>query len=271
MSNDLVQRPLTGEDAAVSRLKSSCGTALTISQSTSGEWILAPSSDLRPEQLRHGLAGLDDALKGGPQDRIRNAIVELLGACDRPPSIDEESAAARTIALLQMAWEYPIDVIENACREWRRIPNYGRWWPAEQDLRAQCEKLVKARRDLRDQASHLLRAMESHERAGGGERGPIPRGSTLAFVMAVEETHGRDFVKSWLSSRSCAFTDDTIYTIGLAVERLQQRCSGYLEKYGVKVKKCMEVTREFYEDVDRSGVRFEAKPRKKKAWKEDRA
>lgn len=136
---------------------------MTISQALSGDWILAPASDLTAAQLRAGLRALDEELKGGPQKPIGAAILELLGATDRPPQLSDVEAVARTQALKQMAWDYPIDVIQNACRNWRRVPSKGRWWPTEQDLRAQCEPLFASRRALRTSAANLLHNLEVEE------------------------------------------------------------------------------------------------------------
>lgn len=113
--------------------------------------------------LRQAIADLDEELRGGPKDMIAAAIMELLGATDRPPQLDEEKAAARVVALRNMAWDYPIDVVQRACRNWRKVPNYGRWWPAEQDLRAQCEPLHADDRALRNKAAQLLNNLEAEE------------------------------------------------------------------------------------------------------------
>lgn len=138
---------------------------MTIHQALSGDWILAPASDLTSAQLRAGVQALDENLKGGPQKQIGAAILELLGATDRPPQLSEAEAVARTQALKQMAWDYPIDVVQNACRNWRRVPSKGRWWPTEQDLRAQCEPLFASRRSLRNKAAQLLTNLEAEELA----------------------------------------------------------------------------------------------------------
>lgn len=136
---------------------------MTIHQALSGDWILAPASDLTGSQLRAGLRALDEELKGGPQKPIGAAILELLGATDRPPQLSDVEAVARTQALKQMAWDYPIDVVQNACRNWRRVPSKGRWWPTEQDLRAQCEPLFASRKSLRTSAANLLQHLEAEE------------------------------------------------------------------------------------------------------------
>jgi len=109
------------------------------------------------------VADLDEDMRGGPKDLIAAAIMELLGATDRPPQLDEEKAAARVVALRNMAWDYPIEIVQAACRNWRKVPNYGRWWPAEQDLRAQCEPLFAPARALRNKAQELLMNLQAEE------------------------------------------------------------------------------------------------------------
>ena len=136
---------------------------MTVHRALNGDWILAPANDLTSEVLREAIRDLDQELAGGPKDLIAAAIMELLGATDRPPQLDEEKAAARVVALRNMAWDYPIDVVQAGCRNWRRVPNYGRWWPTEQDLRAQCEPLHADSRALRNSAAELLKHLEVEE------------------------------------------------------------------------------------------------------------
>jgi len=138
-------------------------TSLTVHQSISGDWILAPANDLSSRALSQAVNELDQSLAGGPTQQINMSIVELIGATDRPPQLGDEEAVARVHALKQMAWDYPIDVVINACRNWRRVPNKGRWWPTEQDLRAQCEPLFAPARALRNKAQELLMNLKAEE------------------------------------------------------------------------------------------------------------
>jgi hypothetical protein len=225
-------------------------SSLTIRRSTSGDWSLIPSDDLSSSELRAGIDALDELLSAGPKQRISAAILELLAATDRPPSLADTPALARREALKQMAWDYPIDVVEQACRDWRKVQNFGRWWPAEQDLRALCEKIAKPREHLRRAAVALASSIEAQERRGSRARNHTPFGRTDKFYSAVMESHGPAFCKSWLSHRTCEFSEDTIYTIGLAVDRLTQKCGGLLKMHGVKLERCEEVTKRFYADED---------------------
>lgn len=227
-----------------------------ISRSTSGAWNLTPTDDLRASELGAGLIALNKLMAIGPKQKIAAAIIELLAATDRPPSLSDTAALARREALKKMAWEYPINVVETACRDWRKVQNFGRWWPAEQDLRALCEKIVKPQKQLRDEAESLLRFLKRREeQAQSGSvrnsRGNQPFGRTLAFVNDCMASHGPPFIRSYLTHRTCDFTEDAIFTMGFVAERLNQRAGGLLSKHGVKVVVCPDVTARIYDDEDR--------------------
>lgn len=192
---------------------------------------------------------LDDMLAAGPKKRISAAIIELLAATDRPPSLGDAAAVARTEALKQMAWDYPIDVVETACREWRKVQNFGRWWPAEQDLRALCVKIAKPHMQFREEAASLLRFMERREQGASRQRSAQPHGKTLAFFNDCMASHGPAFCRSWLG-RTCDFSDDTIFTLGISVDKLHTAAGGLLTKHGVKVVRCPHTTERVYADED---------------------
>lgn len=231
--------------------------------STTGEWTLTPASDLTAAAMRQGIEAFDEAMQGGPQNAINLAVAELIGATDRPPQLGDEAAVARVAALKQMAWEYPLDVIQDACRQWRRVPNYGRWWPTEQDLRAHCEAFVKSRRDLRDQAARLLSALEANEQPASNrerQRSLQPRGQTKAFVDRVREhPHlGHPFVRSYLSDMTCDFTEDAIFVAySTQVERIRQRCADLLREFpGVKIIHDRQTNERCNRDQDAMGNTF---------------
>lgn len=81
-------------------------------------------------------------------------------------------------------------------------------------------------------------------------RTPSPRGATAAFVAAAKAKHGAPFVASWLSGRTCRFTDTTIFTLGLSVDKLRQCCERDLVKHGVTVKMCPDVTEGLRREID---------------------
>lgn len=222
-------------------------------QTTNGAWSLSPGSDLSANDLRAAIAKMDAApeFEAGPETAIRNAIFELISVTSRPPSIDDAKEIAYQEALCKALWDYPIDVVVLACENWRRIPGQGRWWPTEQDLRAQCDMLVKPRKELRDEAASLLRMLERREQGGRkySERSSQPHGRTLAFFNDVMASHGPAFCRSWLG-RTCDFSDDTIFTLGISVDKLNTAAGGLLTKHGVKVARCEHTTKRVYDDED---------------------
>lgn len=132
---------------------------------TSGDWILSPSNDLTSELLGEAIASLasSEAFHAGPEARIAAALLRLVSVTARPPSLDDGNGEAYQDALCKALLEYPIDVVELACENWRRVPNHGKWWPTEQDLRLQCEQIGGPRKALLDQARRLFNALEGEE------------------------------------------------------------------------------------------------------------
>lgn len=239
-------------------------------QTNGGGWSLAPANDLTAGELRAAVAQIDASpeFKAGPETAIRNAIFELTSVCSRPPSIDDAKEIAYQEALCKALWDYPIDVVQLACENWRRVPGAGRWWPTEQDLRAQCDALVKPRKDLREEAASLLRILERREKAqgrGGRERSNQPYGRTLALYGDCMAAHGPAFCKSYLSMRTCEFTDTTIYTMGIVAERLRQRAGILLDKHNVRVVVDADVTARIYADEDARAADRPAQ-RKRGGW-----
>lgn len=143
-----------------------------MTRTTSGEWIITPSNDLTSGELTRGIQALNEELKGGPGNAIAASLMELISATSRPPWMDDAVAAAYMASMPKAMWDYPIDIVRGACANWRRIPSQGRWWPTEQDLRAQCEKLFESRRKLRAQAMRLLADLEREEEAAERARQP---------------------------------------------------------------------------------------------------
>lgn len=206
-----------------------------------GDWILTPANNgLTSGRLREGLAALDDEMKGGPKEQIASAIMELLGATDRPPQLDEEKAAARTLAIRNMAWDYPIDVVQNACRNWRRVPQYGRWWPTEQDLRAQCEPLVKSRRDLRERTAALLSALELEEDRAECLRQPSPfaGGKHQAFREQMRKRMPPKKFEAYFNSCQIKYSGDSLILVRSkgSEDRLHEWGGDLLEEMGITLR-----------------------------------
>lgn len=76
-------------------------------------------------------------------------------------------------------------------------------------------------------------------------RTPNPRGATEAFVKAVTAKHGEAYARSWLSARTCRFTDTGIFTLAVSRDALVRDCEPELKKYSITVSVCPDITRAF--------------------------
>lgn len=220
---------------------------MTVHKALSGDWILAPQSDLTSEVLREAIRDLDQELAGGPKDLIAAAIMELLGATDRPPQLDEEKAAARVVALRNMAWDYPIDVVQAACRQWRKVPNYGRWWPTEQDLRAQCEPLHADDRALRNKVADLLSNLEAEEDRLARDR-RAQQASYFAgdkhkeFRRRMEDRLLPDQMAAYFNPRHIRYVGLTVVLVRTLVAQavFERYASDIIEEVGITVRHAPE-------------------------------
>jgi hypothetical protein len=164
--------------------------------------------------------------------------MELIGATDRPPQLDEEKAAARILALRNMAWDYPIDVVQAACRKWRRVPQHGRWWPTEQDLRAQCEPLFSSRRKLHAQAAELLRDMEATEEAErrSQQASPFASDEHRAFRNEMRGRLNHDRFEAYFGPSQMLYAPGEIHVRAPVAEAVLNREGGdVLKRLGLKL------------------------------------
>lgn len=167
----LPQTHLSAESELAQLLQRVCADGrsalLQVSRSTSGEWNLSASPDLRAETLEFALDAARQTpsfLVPGDPDEIEAAVVQLKAATMRPVWMDAEDAIAYEDVLIKACQDYPIDVVQQGCANWRRVPEHGKWWPTEQDLRAQCEKVFAPRKNLFNRARVLLQDLRERER-----------------------------------------------------------------------------------------------------------
>lgn len=154
------------------QLRAACGgrlnATLDVSQSTSDQWLLSASTDLTAGELEDALkqaTAMDIFLVPCDEDEAENAVQELKVMTARPSWMDGEDAGVYEEALISACLAYPLDVVQTACRAWRQVPNHGKWWPTEQDLRAQCEAAFRPRKALFNKARMLLMDLRSKEAA----------------------------------------------------------------------------------------------------------
>ena len=139
---------------------------LRVAQSTAGEWILSASDDLSAAELETALrdASADEMfLVPCDEEQAEEAVVRMKAMTSRPVWMDGEDADLYEDGLIEALKLYPIDVVQAACIAWRQVPNHGKWWPTEQDLRVQCEKIYAPRKGLFSKARLLLQDLRIRE------------------------------------------------------------------------------------------------------------
>ena len=86
-----------------------------------------------------------------------------------------------------------------------------------------------------------------------------PEGSrTALFVDLVGQSHGPDFVASWLlpsltikmadgspAFQNCEFTEDTIFTTSVGADALRKRCEHLVEKADIEIRECPVIRQRF--------------------------
>lgn len=207
-------------------------------QTTSGEWTIALGSDCSASDLTRGIQALNAELKGGPEQAIAAALMELISATSRPPWMDDAVAAAYTVSMPKAMWDYPIDVVRGACANWRRIPQQGRWWPTEADLRAQCERLYEPRRKLRAQAMNVLRDLEAKEAADeeARQRSVFAGDKGRAFREEMRKRMRPARFEAYFDPSQVMFSEREIWVRTMTAERvLSEEGRDLLERLGLRV------------------------------------
>lgn len=139
---------------------------LAIAQSTSGEWSLSASIELTADSIESALTqARSDEMFFVPSEEldIMPLVAELKAMASKPPWMDQGDAVVWEQSLRKAMTDYPIDVVKLACKRWRMIPDMGKWWPTEQDMRQQCEILFRPRKELFNRARMLLADLRQRE------------------------------------------------------------------------------------------------------------
>lgn len=128
--------------------------------------MLSPSSDLKADTLEFALGAARQSpgfIIPGDASDIEDAIAALRASTMRPVWMDDDDASVYVKTMLKACEDYPIDCVQQACVNWRKVPDHGKWWPTEQDLRTQCEKVFAPRRSLFNKARVLLQDLRAKE------------------------------------------------------------------------------------------------------------
>jgi len=141
----------------------------------------------------------------------------------RSPETMQVSARALAAAMR----EYPRAAALEAIKEWPKGEG-GKWWPTENELREAAD--AKAWQSMR-----LHRHLKAAAAQDGGRapRTMDPDKEMRAFIDDVTASHGEGFYKSWWSPLTCQYQGKTLWTHPLGVDRLNERCSKVMERFGI--------------------------------------
>lgn len=212
-----------------------------MSLSTSGEWNLSASPDLQAHALASAIDDLAQSehfiVPGEPED-IEKAVTELMAATSRPPWMDDDMAATYDAALNEAMKDYPIDVVQNACKRWRQIPQQGRWWPTEQDLRAQCELLFRPRKSLFNRARMLLTDLRAKEQADERAKGsPFASDKGREFRNEMRKRMRPARFDAYFDPSQIMFSEREVWVRTMTGERvLSEEGRDVLERLGLRVR-----------------------------------
>lgn len=218
---------------------------LSVTQSTSGEWNLSASDDLKTEMLDAALRGVVDMpgfIVPGDPDEIEAAVLRLKAATMRPMWMDAEDATHYEEAVLQACEDYPIDVVQQACANWRKVPEHGKWWPTEQDLRAQCEKVFQPRKSLLNKAHRLLVQLRGRddEARRANETSPFASGRQMKFREAMRRRMNAARFDAYFHPSDIVFQGESLILVRREVAESVLRREGrdLLQELGLRVVYC---------------------------------
>lgn len=223
-----------------------------MTRSTSGEWVLSPSNELTSADLTRGIEALNRELKGGPTERIAQALMVLIAVTRRPSSMDDDRAKLYFGVIQQAMMDYPVDIVEEGLAQWRKGPQ-GEWWPAEAELRRVCEKLFEPRRALRNKAIALLERIEDEE-ARAAKPSPFAGGRQQRFREEMRKRLTLARFDAYFHYAYLMFQgEDAIVVSNLAAERVLTTEGGdLLKQLGLRVildpKPFVKVRRPTWED-----------------------
>lgn len=92
------------------------------------------------------IAAFDEVLKPAPKESIFKILARLKISTGSRNQDDADARLERRVYVDELT-EFPLDVIDEACRKWARRE---KWFPSVSEIRAECQQLVRYRRLTRD-------------------------------------------------------------------------------------------------------------------------
>lgn len=167
--------------------------------------------------------------------QIAKSLAVLTAVCAKPGDFDDAKVVLWSERLKIVLQEYPGDIALASIANWPKTEN-GKWWPTENEVRSECDMLMRFRKVLAhalEEAFRLATPVQvlSSEPADGFRSDPD--GATAAFVRAAYDVNP-DKAAAYL--RDARFKDDMIgipYTF--ARFALERAFPGLMAQHGVRV------------------------------------
>lgn len=169
-------------------------------------------------------------------------MIEMKAATMRPMWMDAEDATHYEEALIKACRDYPIDVVEEACTHWRKIPDRGKWWPTEQDLRALCQQIARPRMRLLHEARSLLRSLVANEQADANKPSPFAGGLQVAFREEMRKRLADHRFRAYFNPSHILFQGerDILVRTKVAEAVLNDEGADLVKQHGLRIEYCAE-------------------------------
>lgn len=213
---------------------------LSVSQSTSGEWRLSASIELKAKALETALREaqkLDVFFVPADADAVDDALASLKSATSRPIWMDNSDAINWEETIATAMADYPTDVVLSACKAWRQVPQHGKWWPTEQDLRQQCEAIFFPRKSLFNRARVLLQELRTRELPAPTVASAFAGDKAQKFHAGMRQKMLERTFNAYFHPSHIAFRgDEIIVRSRTAARELRERGEGLLRQLGLRVR-----------------------------------
>ena len=184
---------------------------------------------LRPDEAQRLARIIAPHVEPASEDDLLMALIWLASVTTGDKLRDPDMMRASARALVSALREYPADAALSAIKDWPKAEG-GKWWPTENELRAEADKRSASRTRLRDHVRHHAEQVDPR-----APRRTEPFGKTAEFVKRVREVWGDPYVRSWLTGTTCQFEDAVIWTTPYNCGRLHNAHSVMLFDLGVKI------------------------------------
>lgn len=214
-----------------------------MNQSTSGDWHLYASTSLTSEVLENALSeakDMDIFHIPANADEVDDAIASMKSATNRPVWMDGTDALNWEKTLADAMADYPTDVVVSACKAWRQIPQHGKWWPTEQDLRQQCETIFFPRKSLFNRARMLLqdlRAKETQSAYQETDHSVFAGDKCKSFRNQMRKRMRERTFNAYFHPSHILYGEDLIWVRSKTAERvMRERGEDILQELGIRVE-----------------------------------